>query len=319
MYRDCIRRFLRGDNGVINELATRLCGSSDLYQQQNRLPISGINFITCHDGFTLNDLFSYNDKHNVANGENNRDGCNNNLSYNYGAEGPTKNSAITALRRKQSKNAYAMLLLSLGVPMLLAGNEFLHSQQGNNNCYCQDNELSWLDWNLCRINAEILRFVQLMIKLRKRHSSLQRRNFLNGDIIAGRNLPDISWHGNAVDQPPEWQNPESKTLAYTLAAVDADEADLYVVLNMSEHKQVMQLPEIPGSIWCLAVDTALSSPKDIVLPKDQKPVSKHHYHVEARSVLILENRPAQADDHDHSTRHNVVEFFNKMTTIKLFD
>jgi glycogen operon protein len=319
MYRDCIRRFLRGDNGVINEVATRICGSSDLYQQQNRLPISGINFITCHDGFTLYDLFSYNDKHNVANGENNRDGCNNNLSYNFGVEGATKSHAIQALRRKQAKNAYATLLLSIGVPMLLAGNEFLHSQKGNNNCYCQDNELSWLNWDLCKQNADMLRFVQFMIQLRKRHRSLQRRNFLSGQVIEGGNLPDICWHGNMIDEQPDWHNPEAKTLAYTLAAVDEDEADLYVVMNMSEQKQTMQLPEIPGRIWCLAVDTALSSPKDIVQPKDQKPVGGKHYQVEARSVLVLENRPAQAEDHDSSTRHNVVEFLNKISGIKLFD
>jgi glycogen operon protein len=321
MYRDCIRRFLRGDPGVINEVATRICGSSDLYQQQNRLPISGINFITCHDGFSLYDLFSYNDKHNIANGENNRDGCNNNLSYNYGAEGATKNHAIIALRRKQSKNAYTILLLSMGVPMLLAGNEFLHSQQGNNNCYCQDNELSWLDWDLCKQNADMLRFVQQMIQLRKRHRSLQRRNFLTGNAREGAILPDIRWHGIEVEQQPDWLNPEAKTLAYTLVGVDEEEADLYVVMNMADHKQTMQLPVIPGKVWCVAVDTSLNSPKDIVAPKDQKRLNFHHYHVEARSVIVLESMLKNQGGHDDedSPVRSMTDLFNKLSHIRLFD
>ncbi|MDD4915932.1 MAG: glycogen debranching protein GlgX [Methylococcales bacterium] len=319
MYRDCIRRFLRGDQGMISEVATRLCGSSDLYQQQNRLPISGVNFITCHDGFTLYDLFSYNDKHNAANGENNRDGCNNNLSYNCGAEGETRNQAILTLRRRQSKNAYSMLLLSLGVPMLLAGNEFLHSQQGNNNCYCQDNELSWLDWDLCRRNADMLRFVQRMIQLRKRHPSLQRRNFLSGEATEGHGLPDISWHGAEAGQQPDWQNPAARTLAYTLAAVEEGEADLYVVLNMADHKQTMQLPLIAGKQWCLAVDTALNSPKDIIAPKDQKPLGKYHYHVEARSVVVLESTAKLQNEHENPSARMMTGLLNKISGIRIFD
>ena len=146
LYRDTVRRFIKGDPGIISELATRISGSNDLYQHQGRLPISGINFVTCHDGFTLYDLFSYNEKHNHANGEDNRDGCNNSLSYNCGVEGETDNPDILALRRRQVKNVYAILLLSQGVPMLLAGDEFLNSQNGNNNGYCQDNEITWLNW-----------------------------------------------------------------------------------------------------------------------------------------------------------------------------
>ena len=210
MYRDAMRRFLRGDPGTVNEVATRLCGSSDLYQHQGRLPISGINFITCHDGFTLNDLFSYNDKHNFANGEGNRDGCNHNISFNCGAEGPTDDVWVLALRRKQAKNAFSILLLSHGVPMLLAGDEFLHSQKGNNNCYCQDNELSWLNWGESKRNADIVRFVQQMIQLRKRHPSLMRRNFLTGGLLEERGIPDIAWHGMEPDQPMDWDNPENR-------------------------------------------------------------------------------------------------------------
>ncbi|MGD0960713.1 MAG: isoamylase [Methylomonas sp.] len=293
MYRDAIRRFLRGDKGIINEVATRICGSSDLYQYQNRLPISGINFITCHDGFTLYDLFSYNHKHNEANGENSQDGCNNNLSYNFGVEGPSNDPAILALRRKQVKNAYAILLLSVGVPMLLAGNEFLHSQNGNNNCYCQDNELSWLNWEKSRQNADILRFVKLMIQLRKRHTAIMRRRFLAGKPPEGKTVPDIRWHGLAADQEPDWQDPELRILAYTLAGIGDNEADLHVIMNMADIRHAVQLPVIPGKVWRLAVDTALKSPLDIIPREQQTPLHKGHYQVESRSVVVFENLPEE--------------------------
>jgi glycogen operon protein len=289
MYRDTLRRFLRGDTGIISEVATRICGSSDLYQHQNRLPISGINFITCHDGFTLNDLFSYNEKNNDANGENNRDGCNNNLSFNCGAEGPTNNPEIQAFRKKQAKNAKAILLLSRGVPMLLAGSEILHSQHGNNNCYCQDNEISWLNWENLHTNADMLRFVQKMIQLRKRHTSLMRRRFLTGKPLEGKTLPDITWQGATSDQIPDWKNPEIRTLAYTLAAVGETEADIFVVMNMSDTTQKYELPVIPGKTWCLSVDTALAPPHDIIDPEDQIPLDKAYYQVEHHSVVIMEN------------------------------
>jgi glycogen operon protein len=314
-YRDVIRRFVRGDTGIISEVATRICGSSDLYQHQHRLPISGINFITCHDGFTLNDLFSYNEKHNSANGENNGDGCNNNLSFNCGVEGPTKDAAILALRRKLVKNAYSILLLSHGVPMLLAGNEFLHSQQGNNNCYCQDNELSWLNWNMSKNNADMLHFVQQMIQLRKRHPSLMRRHFLTGKPPAGKQLADISWQGSEIGQPPRWDDPDNRTLAYTLAAVKDEEADLHVVMNMSDQKYTIHLPQIEGKIWCLAVDTSLKSPKDIVAPQDQRPLDKPHYAIDGRTVAIFESIASHTD----STLHRSQGFLSKLTGIKLFE
>ncbi|WP_347986774.1 glycogen debranching protein GlgX [Methylomonas sp. AM2-LC] len=309
MYRDTIRRFLRGDKGIINAVATRICGSSDLYQYQNRLPISGINFITCHDGFTLYDLFSYNHKHNTANGENNQDGCNNSLSYNFGVEGPTSDPSLLSLRRKQIKNAHAILLLSHGVPMLLAGNEFLHSQQGNNNCYCQDNELSWLNWEQAEENADTIRFLQQMIQLRKRHASLMRRNFLTGKPIAGREIPDIVWHGLTVDQQPQWHDPETRTLAFTLGAIRDDEPDLHVIMNMSDLKFPMQLPSIPGKTWCLAVDTSLKSPRDIVPPDDQKPLSKPFYQVDSHSVAVFENLP------DDVAKARAPGLFSKITGI----
>ncbi|MGR8981078.1 MAG: glycogen debranching protein GlgX [Gammaproteobacteria bacterium] len=288
-YRDTVRKFVRGDKGMIRELATRICGSSDLYEDQGRLPISGINFITCHDGFTLNDLFSYNDKHNEANGEGNRDGCNHNLSYNCGVEGDTFDRDILSLRRRQAKNAFTILLLSQGVPMLLAGDEFLHSQKGNNNCYCQDNELTWLDWNKAADNADMVRFVRLMIALRKRHLSLMRRYFLTGEPIEERQMPDITWHGMQINEPPSWHDYDARMLAFTLAGMEHDEPDLHVVMNMSDSKQVIELPGSKWKRWCLAVDTSLQSPNDIHPRDGQTPIGKHLYEVEGRSVVVFEN------------------------------
>jgi glycogen operon protein len=317
MYRDTIRGFLRGDSGAINQVATRICGSSDLYQHQNRLPISGINFITCHDGFTLNDLFSYNHKHNLANGENNRDGCNNGHSFNCGVEGPSHDPAIIALRRKLAKNAFAILLLSHGVPMLLAGDEFLHSQHGNNNCYCQNNQLSWLNWNDSKRNADVLRFVQLMIRLRKRHASLMRRNFLSGKVNEERGMSDIVWHGLEPNQQPDWNDPENKVLIFTLAAVREEEADLHVVMNMSDCRHRLYLPTIADYSWCLAVDTALKSPQDIVAREDQLPLGQTVYEVEARSVVVFENISAQQLEELEAKK--TPGFFSKLTHMKLFE
>ena len=179
-YRDDVRRFWRGDHGMIGYLATRLCGSADLYEWNNRLPRHSINFITCHDGFTLYDLVSYNQKHNDANGEDNRDGMNENHSWNCGAEGETDDPEIIGLRRRQAKNLMATLMLSQGVPMLLAGDEFLRTQKGNNNAWCQDNEISWVDWSLKERNADFLRFVRELIHLRRRHTALRRKRFFRG-------------------------------------------------------------------------------------------------------------------------------------------
>jgi glycogen operon protein len=314
LYRDTIRRFLRGDSGVTNEVATRICGSSDLYQHQGRLPISGINFITCHDGFTLNDLFSYNEKHNLANGEGNRDGCNNNLSYNFGAEGPTRDPAINSIRYKQAKNAFAILLLSHGVPMLLAGDEFLNSQSGNNNGYCQDNELSWLDWTDSKRNADILRFVQQMIQLRKRHPSLMRRNFLTGAKLADSDLADLTWHGLEPDQAPDWGNPNLRILAFTLAGINQDDADLHVIMNMSDDKHKIQLPSISQRTWCLAVDTSLKTPNDIIPVDAQKPLNNPIYSVDSRSVVVFENI-----DNQLLASKKSLGFFSKLAHMKIFD
>src|SRR5690606_14935531 len=214
-YRDVIRRFVRGDTGLAGDVATALAGSSDLYKDDGRLSLSSINFVTCHDGFTLADLVSYDRKHNGANGEDNRDGSDHNYSWNCGAEGDTDDPAILALRRRQARNAFALLLLSQGVPMLLAGDEVLRTQRGNNNAWCQDNEISWFDWRLTETNSDMLRFVREMIALRKRHPGLSRAKFLTGQIDPVRGIPDICWY-DAQLNAARWDDPETRFLSFTL-------------------------------------------------------------------------------------------------------
>ena len=192
-YRDNVRSFWKGDGGTLNEFATRLSGSSDLYQDDGRKPYASINFVTCHDGFNLQDLVSYNEKHNEANGENNQDGSDDNKSWNCGAEGPTDDPAINALRWQQKRNFIATLLCSQGVPMLLAGDELSHTQQGNNNTYCQDNELTWLNWQLSDDKRNFLEFVKQIISIRRRQPVFQRRKFFQGRSIYGNEIGDITW------------------------------------------------------------------------------------------------------------------------------
>jgi glycogen operon protein len=288
-YRDLVRRFVTGEPGLIAELATRLAGSSDLYQLGGRLPINSINFVTCHDGFTLWDLVSYNDKHNEANGEDNRDGADANYSWNCGVEGDTDDPGVLALRRKQAKNLMAILLLSQGVPMILAGDEVLRSQRGNNNGYCQDNELSWLDWELRVVNRDMHRFVRELIALRKRHPCLMRRRFLSGRKVGASGLPDVSWHGFELHWPL-WHEPEAKLVAFTLSGLSRDEAHVHVILNMSDQALYLPLPPLEGRRWYRCADTARPSPHDILPPAEQPEVGGLSYQAEARSVVVLEGR-----------------------------
>lgn len=192
-YRDCLRRFWKGQGGNVGELASRLAGSSDLYAHNGRRPNASLNFITAHDGFTLRDLVSYNSKHNEANGENNRDGSDHNDSWNCGAEGPTDDPKVNRLRDRQQKNFLASLLLSQGVPMLLAGDEFGHSQRGNNNAYCQDSPIAWLDWNLSTEQQELLEFTRQLLELRRTHPVFRRRRFFQGRPIHGAEIKDLYW------------------------------------------------------------------------------------------------------------------------------
>ena len=194
-----MRRFLRGEPGHLGELATRIAGSSDLYAWAGKSPQNGINFVTCHDGFTLYDLVSYDKKHNSANGEHNRDGRDDNSSWNSGVEGATDDAEILRLRAQRARNFMALLLLSQGVPMLTAGDEVLRTQRGNNNAYCQDNDVSWLDWSFAPAARAMLRFTRELIALRKRHPSLRRARFLNGH--ADDAPAEIHWYGESLDAP----------------------------------------------------------------------------------------------------------------------
>ena len=288
-YRDVLRRFVRGDRGVHGELARRFSGSSDLYQDDDRLPINSINFVSCHDGFTLHDLTSYNEKHNEGNGENNRDGNSNVLSWNCGTEGDTDDPDIVALRRRQAKNFMAILLLSQGIPMLNAGDEVLRTQQGNNNAWCQNNELGWFDWSLTASNSDMLRFTQLMVAFRKRHPCLTHTRFLSGLERDGHWFPDITWHSESLNQPL-WEDPDARLLACTLGAVEAWEEDLFVVMNMQASTLVMPLPRLAEGGWYLAIDTAGDSPLDIITKDDQLQLVAPSYDVQAHSVVVFERR-----------------------------
>jgi glycogen operon protein len=287
-YRDTMRRFVRGDAGLTGAVASRLAGSRDLYGPGGRLPANSINFITCHDGFTLADLVGYNGKHNEANGENNRDGSDDNLSWNCGTEGETTDAAILALRRQQAKNFIAVLMLSRGVPMLRAGDEVLHTQRGNNNTYCQDNELSWFDWSRVDSQREMLRFTREMIAFRRRHASLTSNRFYSGKIVPGRGIPDIAWHGARLQQPP-WDDGGARLLAFTIAGIGADEADIHAVLNMSDEAIEAELPALPPEqYWHLALNTAAGAPDDIIEGTRQRVLSAAACRVPAHSVMVLE-------------------------------
>ena len=288
-YRDVIRRFVRGDKGLIGEVASRVSGSSDLYECEGRLPSSSINFVTCHDGFTLYDLVSYNGKHNEANGEDNRDGNNDNLTSNCGAEGETNDPNILSLRNQQARNFMAILLLSQGVPMILAGDEVLRTQRGNNNGYCQDNDLSWLDWTLTEKNREMLRFVTKMIAFRKRHPCLMRKHFLTGKKKEKAPFPDVTWHGTKLNEPL-WHDPDAQILAYTLGRQREGEEDLHIVFNMSDHEVDMPLPPLSGRAWHRAIDTGQPSSGDIFEPSNQPRIKESFYRVSSHSVAVFESR-----------------------------
>ncbi len=224
-YRDTLRSFWLKDNQPVAELGYRLTGSSDLYQEDGRKPHASINFITCHDGFTLNDLVSYDRKHNEANGENNRDGSDDNQSCNCGEEGPTDNPEINTLREKQKKNLLSSLFLSQGVPMLLGGDEMGRTQKGNNNSYCQDNDISWFDWQLCDQNRELLAFTRSLIQLRKKHPVFRRRKFFQGKKLQDRKNKDITWFNSdgAQMEEQDWEEGTEACLGIMLDGNSIDE------------------------------------------------------------------------------------------------
>jgi glycogen operon protein len=290
LYRDDVRRFWRGELGMASSLASRLCGSSDLYEKSGRRPVHTINFVTCHDGFTLHDLVSYNHKHNEANGEQNRDGYDANWSWNCGIEGPTDDPVINALRRRQAKNLFATLMLSQGVPMILAGDEFLRTQQGNNNAWCQDNEISWLDWRLAETNADFLRFAREVIWLRRRHPALRRTHFFRGPGETPDVGPDIVWHG-VEPGAPDFSH-HSRTLAFALdgrATSREPDRDFYVACNAWCEALPFRIPLSPsGRRWRRVIDTARPSPEDIV-PEGRAPEvpPASTYRVAAHALIVL--------------------------------
>jgi glycogen operon protein len=269
-YRDTVRRFWKGDNGLVPGLASRVAGSSDIFGYRGRRPWASINFITVHDGFTLQDLVSYNDKHNEANGEDNRDGSDADHSSNYGVEGPTSDPAVVALRDRQKRNLLATLLLSLGVPMLLAGDEIGRTQRGNNNAYCQDNDISWFDWEHIRPEDEDLRrFVRYLIHLRRRHRVFSRPRFFRGEVLSEAGVKDITWVTPSGNEPTEedWNNPVALSLGYVLSGAagefftpggqrDIDESFL-VMMNAYYEDLDFHIPSLTAPMsWEPLVDTS---------------------------------------------------------------
>jgi len=296
-FRDDARSFWRGDRGMAHVLATRLTGSSDLYLRDGRKPFHSINFITSHDGFTLYDLVSYNKKHNEANGENNHDGGDNNISDNHGEEGVSHNEEILSLRKRQVKNFHATLMLSLGTPMLLGGDEFLRSQDGNNNAYCQNNEISWFNWNLKEKNTENFSFLKKLIKFRQRHPAFHRPEFYLGKDTNFNAIPDITWY-DRFGKIPDWNN-MGHCLAYRLDGTEAekkldkDDNDFYLMFNGSEKDHSFTICSPPeGTHWFMAINTALPEGEDIPLYGHEKLIDEQtSYTVKDRSVVVLISRP----------------------------
>jgi len=278
-FRDDVRRFWRGDVGMMGALASRIAGSADIYQHSGKQPVNSINFITCHDGFTLNDLVSYRDKHNEANGENNADGDNNNYSDNYGVEGATDDPAIEAVRLRQIKNLIATLLIARGVPMLLGGDEFRRTQDGNNNAYCQDNETSWFDWGILQQHQEIFRFTRAVIALRKHYEVLRRETFYTAE--------DIRWLSPDGDIP-QWEGPD-RAFGCVINMSDSIESALCLLFNAGPDTVNFKLPEAPDSRpWRIAVDTAQPAPHDINTPGDEPSLQRQdRYSTQTRSLVIL--------------------------------
>lgn len=295
-YRDCMRDFWRGANSMLEEFAKRLTGSPDLYQDDIRKPTASINFITAHDGFTLNDLVSYDQKHNEANGEDNQDGENHNRSWNCGTEGPTDNEEINRLREQQKRNFITTLFISQGVPMLTAGDEFGRTQGGNNNAYCQDNEISWLNW--AKADKELLEFTKKVIQMRRNHSAFCRRGWFQGHEIIGTNLDDIAWflpEGTQLNDE-NWSRDFAKSLGVflngkELHAVDDEgnkiiDDSFYLVFNaFHEELEYILPPEKFGKNWLKILDTS----EDCVSEDGQIFLAEDKVKVAGRSIVILKN------------------------------
>jgi glycogen operon protein len=287
-FRDDVRRFIKSDRGMINQFAARILGSPDIFPQPDRETNRSINFVTCHDGFTLNDLVSYNEKHNEDNGEQSRDGANDNYSWNCGVEGETTDLEVTRLRDRQVRNFLTALLLSQGTPMLLMGDEVRRTQLGNNNAYCQNNEVSWFDWSLTETHADLLRFVQGMIHLTQSLNLYQQERLLE---LSVSHKPHLLWHGLKLGKP-DWGD-DSHSLSFSLFHPDAQE-HLHVMFNAYWKPLTFELPTLePGNGWYQIVDTSLSSPEDFQDPQTAPRIQKATYPVNARSSVVLMSLPIQ--------------------------
>jgi glycogen operon protein len=284
-FRDDVRRFLKGDAATVSGVASRLLGSPDIYGHEEREAEQSINFVACHDGFTLNDVVSYNRKHNEANGENNRDGSDDNMSWNCGVEGPTDDPAIEALRNRQVKNFFAIELLSAGTPMLLMGDEIRRTQAGNNNAYCLDGPLNWFDWGLLERHADVHRFVKTLNEFRQRRDIVKSSIGLSLNQLLQR--ARIEWHGVRLDRP-DWSD-HSHSLAFTLRSVGGAFL-LHGMLNAYWGPLTFELPPAPAgsrASWRRCIDTALTSPDDMYLWDAAPPVSQATYVVQPRSVVVI--------------------------------
>ncbi len=291
-YRDGVRAFWRGDEGILPELAGRLLGSSDLFEHQGRKPWASVNFVAAHDGFTLMDVVSYDHKHNEANGEGGQDGHDHNLSYNYGAEGPTDDLEINAIRARQQRNMLATVLLSQGTPMLLMGDELGRSQLGNNNTYCQDNELSWVDWE----NADqgLIDFTGRLIALRKKHSVLRRRRFMHGNQVSPEGHKDVTWlHPDGREMASDdWQEGHGRCLGVMLCGTAAPDIDfagnphddsiLLILANAAPEPCGFKLPEEPAGSWRLLIDTAEQHTGENLAPGSD-------VELDGRHLMVLEH------------------------------
>ncbi len=307
-FRDDVRRFWRGERNMSGALAQRMLGSPDLYEAQDRQPAQGVNFVTCHDGFTLADLVSYERKRNLENAEDNRDGGETRTAMNCGAEGPTDDPGVNALRRIMMKNLLTSLFVAQGTPMLLSGDEIGRTQRGNNNVWCQDNAVAWTDWDLVRKNADLHRFVCALIQFRRTHRSLHRSRYLLGhDAPEGHDTPGytrIHWHGREPDRA-DW-GAENRLLAYTLTPA-RDDVAIHVMLHAGAEGVEVVLPTPPpGGPWLRVIDTSLSSPDDIGSPGNYQAVKDPAYLVAPRSAVVLIGNGPPRSSNERATQTVVV-------------
>ena len=290
-FRDDVRAFVRGENDSVVRLADRFLGSPDLYGHKAREAEQSINFVTCHDGFTLNDLVSYNQKHNELNGEGNHDGCDDNRSWNCGVEGPSDDPEIEKLRNRQVKNFLTITMLSLGVPMIVMGDEVRRTQYGNNNAYSQDNETSWFDWTLLEKHADLHRFVKLLIARRLlRDTDAERDDTTLSELLR---TSIQAWHGMKLHQP-DW-NPWSHSLAFG-AQLRNEPRTFHLILNAYWEPLEFELPPVDvANPWRRWIDTSLESPEDIVAWRAALPVAGSSYRAGPRSVVVLYTDLADAE------------------------